>query len=62
MSDLSEDELKALKSLAKLWARVEGWCAVNRWIGKTLIIGGVGLLILLSQGLDAIKNIFAWRP
>lgn len=58
MSDLTDEELKALKNFARFWTRVQSWCLINRWIALTVI----AILIAISQGLEAIKNIIAWRP
>lgn len=55
MADLSDDELKALKSLAQFYKMIQGWCRINRWIALT----GFAILIALSQGFDAIKNLFS---
>jgi hypothetical protein len=56
MNDLSEDELKALRSLARFYAMIQGWCRINRWIALTLL----AILIALAQGIDAIKHIFSF--
>lgn len=57
MSDLSPEELRALKSLAQFYKMIQGWCRINRWIALTLL----AVLIALSQGLDAIKNLIGLR-
>lgn len=54
MADLSEDEMKALKSLAQFYKMIQGWCRINRWIAFTLL----AILIAMSQGVDAIRTIF----
>ena len=55
--DLTPDQRKALIRLANSWAKVEGWCLINKAIGKLVIIGGLGVIILVSQSVDAIKNL-----
>jgi hypothetical protein len=55
--DLTSEQRKSLIRLANAWSRVEGWCLVNRAIGRVILIGGLGLIILLSQSIDAIKNL-----
>ncbi len=61
IKSLSPSDVKRLEWLLGIIGKIDGWCAVNRWIGKYLIIGGIGLLILFSQGLDAIKNLIWWK-
>ena len=41
--------------------RMDGWCVINRQLGKFVFFTAVGLLILLSQGLDAIKNLLGMK-
>lgn len=57
MSDLSPEELKALKSLAQFYKMIQGWCRINRWLALTLLAA----LIAMSQALDAIKNLIGAR-
>lgn len=54
MSDLTDDELKALKQFAQFYKMVQGWCRINKWIALT----GLAILIALSQGADAIRSLF----
>lgn len=55
--DLTNEQRKSLIRLANAWARVEGWCLINKAIGRVVLIGGLGVIILLSQSIDAIKNL-----
>lgn len=61
MSSLEPEDIERLKQLAKTLKRIDGWCKVNRAIGKFIIVTVIGLLILFSQGLDAIRNLFGWK-
>ncbi len=40
---------------------VDGWCRVNRSIGKWLIVTGLTALIALSGAWDAIRNLLGWK-
>lgn len=53
--------MERLQRLLRVLARIEGWCVVNRAIAKAIIIGGLGLLILFSNALDAIKNLLGFK-
>ena len=59
--DLDPEEIERLKRVARVLARIEGWCLINRAIGKFIFFTVIGLLILLSQGLDAIKNLLGMK-
>lgn len=61
MNGLDPEDIERLKQLAKTLKRIDGWCRVNRVIGKFIIITIIGSLILLSQGLDAIRNLLGWK-
>jgi len=61
LKTLSPEEVAALARIAKVYGRIEGWCKVNRAIGKFVFFTVIGLLILLSQGLDAIRNLFGLK-
>ena len=61
MNHLSPEEIERLQRLAALLKRVDGWCRVNRSIGKFIIVTVIGLLIIMSQGLDAIRNLLGWK-
>lgn len=37
---------------------IEGWCRFNKWIGKWILIGGLTAIIILSDAIDGLKNIF----
>lgn len=58
---LEPEEIERLRKIARVLARIEGWCSVNRSIGKFIFYAVIGLLILLSQGLDAIKNLLGLK-
>jgi hypothetical protein len=57
----SSEDAERLKRFAGLLERVDGWCKINRWIGKFILVGGIGLLILFSNALDAVKNLIGWK-
>ena len=61
MSDLTPEEKEAVVRMAQAWRRIEGWCRINRAIGKFVFLTIIGLLIALSQGLDAIRNLLGWK-
>lgn len=37
---------------------IEGWCRFNRWLGKWILVGGLTAIVLLSDAIDGLKNIF----
>lgn len=36
--------------------KIEGWCVINRWIGKWILFAGLTAIILLSDAIDRAKN------
>lgn len=61
LEKLDADDLRRLSWLLAIVGRIEGWCAVNRWIGKVILVGGIGALILLSNVVDAVKNLIGLK-
>ena len=61
LEKLDADDLRRLSWLLAVIGRVEGWCLVNRWIGKMVIATIIGFLILTSQAWDAIRNLLGWK-
>lgn len=58
---LEPDDVRLLLRLIRIMKRIEGWCAVNRWIGKTLLYGALTLLVLLSGAVEAIQKLIGLR-
>lgn len=58
LEKLDADDMRRLEWLLRIIGRVEGWCAVNRWLGKVVIAGIITFLIMTSQAWDAIRNLF----
>lgn len=50
---LGDDDLKTLKHMIGVFGTVRGWCRVNRW----LFVAALGLLIMVWQGIDALKHL-----
>lgn len=61
IKNLSTQDLLRLSRLLRTIERVEGWCKINRAIAKFIIYGGIAALIVLSQGIDAIKHLLGFR-
>jgi hypothetical protein len=57
MAGLDEDDLAILKTVIDTFRALSAWCRVTRW----LFLGAIGLLFMLSQSLDAIKNLLGQR-
>lgn len=57
LEELTPEQKKALIWLAGVLERMNGWCAVNKWIGKTILITGLTALILFSNAIDAFKHL-----
>lgn len=58
---LTPEEIERLRRFSGVLERVEGWCLINRAIAKIVLIGGIGLLILFSNALDAVKNLLGLK-
>jgi hypothetical protein len=58
---LSPEDIRRLQWLLACIERIEGWCLINRWIGKTILVGGIGMLIWFSNILDAFKNLLGLK-
>jgi len=56
---LPREDYRRLSKLLDTLRRVDGWCSINRSIAKIFLYGAIAALIVLSQVLDAIKNIFS---
>lgn len=61
IASLEPDDLRILSWLIKTLRMVDGWCRVNRAIGKFLIVGLLLGLIMLSNALDAVKNLLGLK-
>jgi hypothetical protein len=60
IASLSKDDIGRLNWLLQVIEMVDGWCKINRVIGKFLIASIIGALILFSQGFDALRNLLSW--
>jgi hypothetical protein len=58
---LDADDVRRLTWLLAVVSRIEGWCSINRWIGKVVIAGVITFLIMTSQAWDAIRNLLGWK-
>ena len=58
MASLDEDDLAILKTVIETFRAVSAWCRITRW----LFLAALGLLFMLSQSLDAIKNLLGFKP
>jgi hypothetical protein len=58
---LDADDVRRLTWLLAVVGRIEGWCSINRWIGKVVIAGIITFLIMTSQAWDAIRNLLGWK-
>lgn len=54
---LSSTDYQLFMTFISTLRRIDGWCKINKAIGKWLLFGGITLLILMSQGLDAVRNL-----
>lgn len=61
LSKLDKADVERLDRLLATLRMVDGWCRVNRAIGKWIIVGGISLLILLSGAWDALRNLLGWK-
>lgn len=58
---LPKDDYQLFMHFISILKRVDGWCSVNRAIGKFILFVVITALIMFSQGFDAIKNLFGWK-
>ena len=61
LENLDADDLRRLSWLLAMIGRVEGWCSINRWIGKVVIAGAITILIMTSEAWMAIKHLLGWK-
>lgn len=61
VASLSKDDINRLSWLLGIVEMVEGWCKINRMIGKFIIVFIIGTLILFSQAFDAVRNLISWK-
>lgn len=57
VSSLSKDDIDRLAWLLGVVEMVEGWCKVNRYIGKIVIVSILAGLILFSQAMEAVGKL-----
>ena len=58
---LPKDDYQRLSKLLSTLKMVDGWCRINRAIAKFLIFGIITALIVMSQTLDAVKNLIGLK-
>jgi hypothetical protein len=51
---LEPEDLKRLHRLLSILRRIDGWCRVNRAIGRWFIFTVIAALVIVTQGYDAI--------
>lgn len=56
---LRKEDYRRLSRLLETLRRIDGWCSVNRYLARIILYGGIAALIFLSQGLDAVRNLFS---
>lgn len=56
---LPREDYRRLSKLLDTLRRVDGWCSINRSIAKIFLYGAIAALIVLSQALDAVRNLFS---
>jgi hypothetical protein len=61
LSKLDADDIRRLAWLLAVVGRIEGWCSVNRWIGKAIIASIITFLIMTSEAWNAIRNLLGWK-
>ena len=54
---LDSDDIKRLHSLIAILRRVDGWCKVNRFIGRWIVFTFIATLVIMTQGYDAIVRV-----
>lgn len=57
---LGDDDIQMLAWLLKSLRTINGWCAVNRAIGKWLIFTAIAAIVLMSAGYDAIVRFISF--
>lgn len=61
IAKLSVEDRRRLTWLLNIIGKIEGWCVINRAIAKVILVGAIGLLILFSNALDAIRNLLGLK-
>lgn len=54
LNGLEPDDLRRLHKLISILRRVDGWCRINRAIGRWFIFTVIAALVIVTQGYDAI--------
>lgn len=55
---IARDDYERLSRLLKGLERIDSWCFINRKLGRLIFFGTIAGLVVLSQGIDAVRNIF----
>jgi hypothetical protein len=61
LAKLDADDIRRLTWLLAVVGRIEGWCSVNRWIGKAIIASIITFLIMTSEAWNALRNLLGWK-
>lgn len=60
IKSLGPDDIKWLQWLLTALKRVDGWCRINRFIGRYLILGAIAVIVLMSNGYDALARFISF--
>lgn len=56
---LPKARAELLFRLLDAFAMIDGWCRVNKWIGKWVLVGALTGIVLLSDALSGLRNILS---
>lgn len=56
---LDKEDIDSLTTILAIWRKAQGWCAINRWLFRWVVFGLIAALIIASQFVDAVKNLFS---
>lgn len=54
---LDPEDLRRLHGLLSILRRIDGWCKINRIIGRWIVFTLIATLVILTQGYDAIVRV-----
>lgn len=61
LQKLDKGDLQRLDWLLSVLRKVDGWCSVNRFVGKWVIVTGLTFLVLLSGAVEAFQKLIGWK-
>lgn len=56
---LPKSRAENLMNLLSAYEMVSSWCRFNRSIGKWVLIGGLTMIVLMSDALSGVKNLLS---